>query len=42
MSDLDKITKNFQDYFSEIKRIYNKGSFTEMSFRTQLENLIKT
>ncbi len=34
-------SKIFQEYFSEIKKEYSRGDFTEMTFRTALENFVE-
>ena len=31
----------FDEYFDQVQKIWNTGSFTEMTFRTALENLLR-
>jgi len=36
-----QLLENFQEYFGEIKKNYQQGDYTEMTFRTALENFIE-
>ena len=38
---MNKFEKYFQDYFIDIRKDYVKKDFTEMTFRTALENFIE-